>query len=791
MKTPVTRVGGGRFTVHDWLDGVVPDWLAEVMRPKKVPTPWATMVRAVLAIWVPLAIGLLTGHLIIGLLPAIGGLMSIMIDTGGPLRARVRRVGTAAVFGGALGLVIGSLIHGRGWVAVAAVVGVAGVSSVLARLGGIGSVTGLQLFVYSALGLGPFGELHPWWHTALEFGAGVAWALLLLVPGWLASPRAAEQRLIATAYHRIADGLRAIGTEGLPPARRNVTTALNEAYDALLADRRSATGGRSQRTMRLVAILNVSQQMAEAAVALLHEGERPPPSVTDTIDRLADAITDRPSRLFPAGYGRLVPRRSSVTVLPVIPPPWSTSPGALALRESMVTLCRVISGNWTPPDTPAGDRRTSIVTRIRIRAEWVVDQLAGGWIEWTFTARLMICTGVAAVLSEVAPIARSYWVVLTVAIIMKPDLGSVFARALQRGIGTVVGAVLGAVILAVVPYGPWLLLPFGLLAALLPYGQARNFGLSSTFLTPLVVLLIDLLQESGWRLAGERAIDTILGTAIVLIIGYALWPVSWQAHLPDHFAASLRTVSSYMTEALVTEWEDGTRGVRGVVPPGDNRPSRTEQPPTRPAPRSGLRRQAFRSLSNVRAEFQRTLSEPEWVSRRASAWWPAIVGLEEVVDAVTTTAFAISRGAPRPAPKSVHQIAGTLRAVADAVEAGITPTVRPPLPSDPELQPVTDAVRSVLLVLTPRGREPTAAADATIRSGSASPGGRPPGTPRPEDPGLPEADVESLAPRRRSGLWSGWPDSNRRPRAANIRIRGLMAIIDAGQRFACGSADRV
>jgi hypothetical protein len=58
----------------------------------------------------------------------------------------------------------------------------------------------------------------------------------------------------------------------------------------------------------------------------------------------------------------------------------------------------------------------------------------------------------------------------------------VFARAVQRGVGTMVGAVLGAAILAVVPYGPLLLVPFGVLAALLPYGKSRNFGLTATFL---------------------------------------------------------------------------------------------------------------------------------------------------------------------------------------------------------------------------------------------------------------------------------------------------------------------
>ena len=105
---------GQRLAVTDWLSEVVPDWLADVMRPKKAPVPWADMTRAVFAIWVPLAAGFITGRKEIALLPAMGGLLSVMIDQGGPVRARVRRIGTAAVFGGAAGLTVGLMIHGRG-----------------------------------------------------------------------------------------------------------------------------------------------------------------------------------------------------------------------------------------------------------------------------------------------------------------------------------------------------------------------------------------------------------------------------------------------------------------------------------------------------------------------------------------------------------------------------------------------------------------------------------------------------------------------------------------------------
>ena len=126
---------------------VVPEWLAEVVRPKRTPVPWPEMIRAVLAICVPLSASLALGQGTLGVLPAMGGILGTMADTGGPYLSRVKRVCSAAVFGGAAGLAIGSAVHGHGWLAVVALVVVAGVSGVLSAVGDIGSVTGLQLLV--------------------------------------------------------------------------------------------------------------------------------------------------------------------------------------------------------------------------------------------------------------------------------------------------------------------------------------------------------------------------------------------------------------------------------------------------------------------------------------------------------------------------------------------------------------------------------------------------------------------------------------------------------------------
>jgi uncharacterized membrane protein YccC len=558
-------------------------------------------------------------------------------------------------------------------------------------------VTGLQLFLYSALGLGPLGALRPWWHTALQFLVGVVWALLLITPGYLLSPRSAERKAVAAVYHAIARDLRLIGTPDAARAHASLASALNAAYDTTLATRASMAG-RSNRNMHLVALLNLSHQFAEADAALRATGERVPPLVTEEIDRFGDAIVAEHGPGSGAlGFGGRRPRAGPP--VPLVPPPWSSSPGALALRDAMVNFVRVLSGNWTPavamPDDPADH---GWLARLRARAERVIEQLIGGRIAWEFTIRLMLCTGVAAVASEVLPLSRSYWLVLTVGIILKPDFGSVFARAVQRGVGTIVGAVLAAVILALVPYGPWLLLPFGVLAALLPYAKARNFGLMATFLTPLVVLLIDLLDVGGWHLAEARLVDTALASVVVLVFGYAPWPSAWQAHLPGQFAETVRTICAYMDEALVTMPAERIAATGSAKSP-------KRAPGEAPGLRSRLRRGAYQSLSNLRAEFQRTMSEPAAVSRRATAWYPAVVALEEVMDTVTATVVAIERGAPVPSAASVHALTGTLRAVADAIETQTPPRLVNPLPADPELEAVTASVRSVLSVLLKGGDE--------------------------------------------------------------------------------------
>lgn len=404
-----------KVVVPGWLTDMAPPWLVVAVRPRRAPVPWATMVRAGFAICMPMAAGFAADQRILGLLMAMGGLLGVVVDSGGPYAARVQRVSSAAV-GGAAGLTIGSLIHGQGWIAVVALVVVAGISALLSSISAIGSVTGLQLMIYAALGIGPVGALRPWWHTALGFVLGTGWALILTVPGWLYSPRAAERRSVAAVYRALAGQLRTIGGSDAAEAGHTLTAALNAAYDTLLTARATA-GGRNQQMTHLMAVLNQANPIAEAITTLSRAGIRPPPQIADTVDRLADAI----------GNG---------TAPPLIPRPPDTSPGALALRDGLAGAASVLSGSWAPAEASPAP-----TPPMRERLGAVGDWLSGR-LTLSFTVRLMACVGVAGVISQVLRVQRSYWVVLAVVVVLKPDLGSVFARAVQRSIGTIVGAVI-------------------------------------------------------------------------------------------------------------------------------------------------------------------------------------------------------------------------------------------------------------------------------------------------------------------------------------------------------------
>lgn len=92
--------------------------------------------------------------------------------------------------------------------------------------------------------------------------------------------------------------------------------------------------------------------------------------------------------------------------------------------------------------------------------------------------------------------------------------------ALMMVIGTVAGAVIAAPITAEI--GDVHLLEALLLvfAACMFATKGVNLGLSQVFITPFIIILLNLLYPGEWQLAGIRVLDVVIGGAVAILTVY-------------------------------------------------------------------------------------------------------------------------------------------------------------------------------------------------------------------------------------------------------------------------------
>ena len=330
--------------------------------------------------------------------------------------------------------------------------------------------------------------------------------------------------------------------------------------------------------------------------------------------------------------------------------------------------------------------RSNAVERARIRLSRPAESPARRWhlrpgallrrlaarvqeARLTFNAvagvRLMLCVAVAAILTEVLPLGGSYWILLAVVLVVKPEFGSTIARALHYATGTAVGALIGALVVAFGPPEAVLLALAVIVAALLPFGTRCNFGFVALLLTTLLILLFYAVTPGGGLpLAEAWLLEIALGCAIALGIGYAPWPWTWHDRLPRVFARAVDGTADYLESTL----------------------------PISPISPATAQARAEQRVAAVQVELRRGMIEPDHAQPRVAVWRPATDALQRLLDAVTATRAS---GAEPPPPTEVALVNESLRHIAAAARSGDPPPRDLSLTAWPPLEPVTESVRSL------------------------------------------------------------------------------------------------
>ncbi|WP_106181301.1 FUSC family protein [Prauserella shujinwangii] len=614
-----------------------PRWLVHLLRSEPTAPPWSRAVRAAVALAAPLAVAFAAGDLRLGALVSTGALPTLLADAAGPYRYRAQRLG-GAVGAAVAGFAIGLLTGGDLGLSIPAVVLVAAVSALISAAGSNASVAALQLFVFTVLGTGQHALGVEFGPGLAAFTAGGAWGLLVSLVGWTVHATSPERRAVAQVYIELAAMLSARNTATSFAARQQLTTALNTAYDRLLTAR-SWLSGRDATYRGLLSLLSESTPAVEASVAMVNAGRRAPREVVDHFTALATAVLAR-------------------TPLPEPPATNSPDPAVAALYTALTRIGR---------GTERARRAREPVT-VRLR-EWA-HTLASGPLTWLAALRLTLCVAIAELVGVLVPSERSYWITLTVGIVLKPDFGSVFGRAVLRGLGTVAGVGIGALVLGLGVRGAALVALVALFAAGAAVGKVRNYGILSAFITPLIIVQMDLTVGGDWSLVVARLLDTVAGCLIVLVFGYLLWPGSREPRVGSRLAEATEAVSRYVDHGL--------------------RPA-TE--PAQRAERSRRRRRAYRALADVRTAFQQVVVEPSAAGRQAAAWWPVIVALERVADAVTEVVVTVEQGTEPPAADDVASLTAALAELGSAVREQRDPA-EPELPGGDQLSGVVDQLRT-------------------------------------------------------------------------------------------------
>lgn len=184
---------------------------------------------------------------------------------------------------------------------------------------------------------------------------------------------------------------------------------------------------------------------------------------------------------------------------------------------------------------------------------------------------------------------HSYWVLLTIIVILKPGFSLSKQRNYQRLFGTIIGGAIGVLVLTFV-HNKTLEVALLMIFMMGAYSFLRiNYITSVIFMTPYVLILFRFLGVGHLDVAEERIIDTVIGSSIAFLASYLIFP-SWES---EQLRQTLLDVIDANIRYLITLGEHLT-----------GKPQSTTDYKL-------ARKDVYVKSANLSATFERMVSEPK------------------------------------------------------------------------------------------------------------------------------------------------------------------------------------
>ncbi len=247
-------------------------------------------------------------------------------------------------------------------------------------------------------------------------------------------------------------------------------------------------------------------------------------------------------------------------------------------------------------------------------------------------------------------IQNTYWILLTIIVIMRPSYGLTKERSKDRIIGTLIGAFIAVGIVFItqnlVVYSVLAFISLILAFSLIQ----QNYKSAAALITISIIFLYSLMNPNAFEVIQYRVIDTIIGALIAVIANYLILP-SWEANnLKKILLNALKMNKKYL---LVTQ-------------------ALYQDPAMHKLSYNLVRKDAFLAISNLNASFQRLTQDPKSKQKEFELIYETVTLNQTMISAIASIGNFIINHKTTPASSDfnvlLNKISNNLQESCDIIE---------------------------------------------------------------------------------------------------------------------------
>jgi len=233
---------------------------------------------------------------------------------------------------------------------------------------------------------------------------------------------------------------------------------------------------------------------------------------------------------------------------------------------------------------------------------------------------------------------NTYWILLTIIVIMRPSYGLTKTRSKDRILGTLIGGAIATGLVFVVQ-NPYLYGVLGISSLVIAFSMVqKNYKASATFITLSVIFIYAIIRPDVLNVIQFRIVDTLIGAALSFLAMLWLWPAWGFMEIGDNLKSSLTANRDFFNNISNFYQKKGQIPTSFKV----------------------SRKVAFVETSNLSAAFQRMAQEPESKQKSLSLYYELVVLNHNFLASLASLSTYLQHHQTTEASEDFKKIAGII-----------------------------------------------------------------------------------------------------------------------------------